>query len=297
MQREFDGGPLVASTTNTANYVDLNGDGYPDPILGDQVFLTGPNGLPRQDWLSAETISGAAKSSSFSQLGLSGNIGGSGSTTAIQSPTTTSTADTTVAKAVGPEAALGAGVSLTFSRGISKPKGDLVNIVGDGLPAAVQFGGGGLRVSLNIGTKFLAGIPLASPIDVGGQAQSGGLGLVMGWKDPSGAFGGGASLTRSNYMDRGVLVDVNGDGLPDLVKMDADSNGSVRSLSVAFNNGWGFAPAVEIPVGDFAFPDAGVTETTIASIGAHLAYYPGPLCWPTPFCFLPINPAFSTQLN
>ena len=31
----------------------------------------------------------------------------------------------------------------------------------------------------------------------------------------------------------------------------------------------------------------------IVGIGGHLSWFPGPLCWPTPFCFVVINPAFS----
>lgn len=298
------GGVLNSQSSNQSYYIDLNGDGYPDPVINGVAFLTGPNGLPRADWFAQSQLAGVAKSSSFSQLSL----GGGNATTAISSPYANGASDSTqspagdasrgpqisegrvnpVGQAAGPEARLAPGFGFTFATGDSVPDDDLIDLNGDGLPDAVKINGSQINTRLNIGSQFVGAGTLDARKPLGGVDMSGSLGFNLGWKTASGAFGGGLSMSRNNSMSRATLIDVNGDGLVDSVLPGGNGD-----LSVAFNNGWGFEPAISIPIPGFSFPDSGASETMIVGIGGHLSWFPGPLCWPTPFCFVVINPAFS----
>lgn len=86
------------------------------------------------------------------------------------------------------------------------------DVNGDGLPDLVGFGSGGVYVALNTGTSFATG---------------------QFWII---AFGSGGGWSDNNAYPR-MLVDVNGDGLPDIVGF---SSGGVY---VSLNTGSGFAPA------------------------------------------------------
>ena len=86
----------------------------------------------------------------------------------------------------------------------------LVDVNGDGLPDVVGFGSGGIRVALNTGTSFLTDQPWGGAI-----------------------FGSNAGWTSSYYYPR-MLVDVNGDGLPDVVGF------GTAGVRVALNTGTSF---------------------------------------------------------
>jgi RHS repeat-associated protein len=298
------GGLLTSHSSNQSNYLDLNGDGYPDPIINGVAFLTGPNGLPRANWLADGQFGGIAKSSDFNQA----SIGGGSATTAISAPYANGASDSTqsptgdasrgpqvsearptpVGQQAGPEARLSPGFGLSFAAAESVPDEDLVDLNGDGLPDAIKFNGSQLGTKINLGQQFVTAGTIDAHMKPGGGDLSGSLGFNLGWKTSSGSYGGGLSLSHNNSMSHVTLVDINGDGLVDALVPDGKG-----ALKVAFNNGWGFQQPISIPLPDFKFPDTGASETSIAGIGGHFSYYPGPLCWPTPFCFVVINPAFS----
>jgi hypothetical protein len=89
----------------------------------------------------------------------------------------------------------------------------LIDVNGDGLPDIVGFGGAGAYVSLNTGTSF------AAP-----QLWTSVFGVAGGWSD-------------NNTYPR-MLVDVNGDGLPDVVGFGASD------VYVALNTGTSFGAAL-----------------------------------------------------
>ncbi|MBH5403168.1 hypothetical protein HZZ13_36045 [Bradyrhizobium sp. CNPSo 4010] len=87
----------------------------------------------------------------------------------------------------------------------------LVDVNGDGLPDVVAFGGGGTYVSLNTGTSF-------GPM----QQWIAQYGYDLGWGD--------------NNTHPRMLVDVNGDGLPDVVAFGGGGT------YVSLNTGTSFGP-------------------------------------------------------
>jgi hypothetical protein len=88
---------------------------------------------------------------------------------------------------------------------------EVVDVNGDGLPDIVGFGPSGVMVALNTGTSFAA---------------------ATNWVAGFGTSAGG--WTNNNTMPRQV-VDMNGDGLPDIAGFNA------TGLSVALNTGSSFA--------------------------------------------------------
>ncbi len=90
----------------------------------------------------------------------------------------------------------------------------LADVNGDGLPDIVGFSSSGVKVSINTGAGFAA---------------------PLGWLDSQ--FSPDQKYADSNVAPR-YLVDVNGDGLPDIVGFSA------AGAVVAINNGAGFNPPV-----------------------------------------------------
>jgi Insecticide toxin TcdB middle/N-terminal region/Salmonella virulence plasmid 65kDa B protein/FG-GAP-like repeat len=90
----------------------------------------------------------------------------------------------------------------------------LMDVNGDGLPDVVGFASDGVYVALNTGTSFGGG---------GSGQWSASFGLNQGWSD-------------YNTLPR-MLVDVNGDGLPDVVGFASDG------VYVALNTGTSFVGA------------------------------------------------------
>jgi RHS repeat-associated protein len=313
-------GVVASQSLNTANYLDINGDGYPDPIIGVTAFSTGPTGAPRTTWLAERSLAPLSKSGTALQGNLAIPLFGDGATTAIRENVATADAEfghgvagdiarspllpESVAATSGqasPEARLGVGVNLSFAAVLNKPNQDLVDVNGDGLPDAVEMSSDEkkFQLSYNVGHKLVGGGTLNIFDSLQGLTLSGGLGLNFGYKDRSGAFGGGVALSHNNATTRVALIDVNGDGLVDVVAPQVALSGSGFSaeLNVAFNNGWTFESPIKIQIGkigEWSFPDVGASESTIFSLGAHYTHYIGPLCPWTPFCYIVVNPALQT---
>jgi hypothetical protein len=110
-------------------------------------------------------------------------------------------------------------------------------------------------------------------IDAGGS---------MGYNDGIYGFGGGASLTRNSSSTTKTLIDMNGDGLPDLVIKDDGK------LQVAFNKGTCFAGFVDWPGG----LDKDLSENVNISLGGGL-YFSIPIPIPYTSCSIIINPGFN----
>ena len=308
-------GVVTSESKNITNYLDINGDGYPDPIIEAKAFSTGPTGAPRTAWLAERSLAPLNKSSTAVQA----NFGvGDGATTAIRENVMTGTTEAghgtvgDVARAplqpesvaatsgpASPEARLSVGASLSFGAALNTPNQNLVDVNGDGLPDAVETStnAASIRFAYNVGHKLVGAATLSLLKPLSGLTLSGGFGLNFGYKDQSGAFGGGVALTHNNATTRVALIDVNGDGLVDAVSPQVGLSGGAftAELNVAFNNGWTFEPPVKIrigKIGEWSFPDVGASETTHFGLGAHYTFYIGPLCLAA--CYIVVNPALQT---
>ncbi|MGO6721299.1 SpvB/TcaC N-terminal domain-containing protein [Rhizobium ruizarguesonis] len=313
---------LLSSITTTGEsktlYLDMNGDGYPDPILDGSVYPTAPTGIPRDQWLAHSpnsTVSaGQTRQNQSRQFDLSLNIGSGGVPTgAVFAPptgegyggqavgydtargvSTEGTTATTASKS-SPDGAFGLSLGLSANYGVSFAPTDFVDVNGDGLPDAVSFdepsyfpGGvsrpGSLAIRFNLGYGFSAPKSWPTPDTLSSENASGGLGPTLGYTDGNGGWSGGVSLTRTGSFSRKSLVDINGDGLADLVIPQAGK------FNAYVNTGSGFAttPTVlSIDPNQWPFRDTAASESSTIDAGATVAI-PVP-CAPV-LCFIIGNP-------
>ena len=211
---------FVAATgwTNNNTYprmlVDVNGDGLPDVVGfgGAGVFVslnTGTGFGAQQQWSATfATVTGWTDNNTYPRMlvdvngdGLPDVVGFGGAGVFVSLNTGTGFGaqqqwSATFATATG------------WTNNNTYPR-MLVDVNGDGLPDVVGFGGAGVFVSLNTGTGF------------GAQQQ---------W---SATFATATGWTDNNTYPR-MLVDVNGDGLPDVVGFGG------AGVFVSLNTGTGF---------------------------------------------------------
>src|SRR5262249_28084701 len=126
---------------------------------------------------------------------------------------------------------------------------DLIDINGDGLPDRLLRQGSELLAALNLGYRFADPMVWArDPASDDGTARiatinkasssSAPIDPSLSYNDGIYGFSAGASLIKNDSRVEHSLVDINGDGLPDLVRPQGDH------LSVAFNKGNGFADPI-----------------------------------------------------
>ena len=216
---------------------DLNGDSYPDIVKsGGSVQYTNMDGSMGSS-ISTGAFSGIRENSSDSWNLSSAIPGGVQPTMKIIQILGGGEPAGQQNASPSPEISLGG----SLGHGETDTTADFVDVNGDGLPDRVT--GSGETVRLNLGYKF-------------GEAQSyisGGFRMersatrsasVSGGYDSYG-YGGGVSISTTYSATEKTLVDVNGDGLPDIVSKDVDTKVGVKStgnlLKVAYNLGTSFS--------------------------------------------------------
>lgn len=313
---------VISDSTQFTQYLDLNGDGYPDPIVEETVGYTGPTGVPRAAWLpGTEFQTGRAhkRESQSRQQDLAYGIGNGVSTTAMifgASPgdgnlgqtvgqdnaygASTDGAGASTGGQSSPGAPFGLGLSLNASYGASSSRADLLDVNGDGLPDKIWLEdppflpGAGRKPStlsfeLNLGYGFAPKSSVALPDTAGSANASGGLGVNLGYNDGNGGWSGGVELQRTGSSSRNTLVDITGDGLVDLV---VPVDGGYR---VYVNKGTEFAQADEsifLKIDDWLFRDTAASETSVIGGGATFVIAI-PLCLVS--CYLIINPGMRRE--
>ncbi|WP_449480079.1 SpvB/TcaC N-terminal domain-containing protein [Streptomyces avidinii] len=264
------GGTVVGGiTAGSVDYLDLNGDGYPDVVGAKEIQFSDMSGA-----LGATrgTLGGSVREAD----NVSGNVSFSaGSETAtiasalgMAAPDAGTSANTATTGAVQPS--LGIGGSL--GGGESDVRVDLIDINGDGLPDKV-FGNGDAQ--LNLGYSFAAREPWsAGPIN---DASTRNVGVNLGFNVDRYGFAGGVSAELGTSLTNASMMDVNGDGLTDRVFTDG-----ANPVKVAVNTGTGFSAPVPFRG---SFPELAVDKN--ASLGAG-AYFTVGL--PTPVGIFVFNP-------
>jgi RHS repeat-associated protein len=220
------------------DFLDFNGDGYPDVVGAGSVQATLPNGA-----LEGRRI-GVGVFPKVRQAEIVSNNRNLGATTSSLR-STAELFNLNILAEMGP---FNVGIGISSSDGTTKAEWDLLDINGDGLPDFVQPSGSGLKVQLNLGYRF------GQPEDWGGtgtlrfeRTEASGTDGSAGFNLPAYSFGGGIASTRNRAATERDLMDVNGDGLPDLVlkSLTKDTDLSTPGdtvVKVQFNTGAGFLP-------------------------------------------------------
>ncbi|MEV0382548.1 SpvB/TcaC N-terminal domain-containing protein [Nonomuraea sp. NPDC050643] len=245
-------GGSVAEGTSTGelDYMDMNGDGFPDVVGSGGVQYTDPTGVLGS---TRGELPGGIRSSSQT-------VGNAGAGSAARTITTGRGHAAPPASATSNTSSSGndmppLGIGGNLGSGKSEGKSDLLDINGDSLPDRVSSDG---RVALNLGYRFAAPEPWPGvTLNDGRTANSG---LNIGFNTDFYGLAGGASFSRGDSSTRNSLFDVNGDGLADQV-----SAGS--PIKVALNTGTGFAAPV-----DFHGSLAGVNTDSNAKLGGGLYF-------------------------
>ena len=235
-------------TENISDFVDMNGDSYPDIVTTSHIQYTNARGglmggtishnLDRhRSEYEAEgfTLGGTFITSKGNNTTASQESGISGQIQAMKKSLTTGHKSTEVAERV---AQTSVGISGNFSENEDEIKHSWMDVNGDGLPDKVYQGG---EVALNLGYKFApkeqwgySNVRAGESIDYGG-----GIGINFGnW-----SYAAGVSLSRTENDANTALQDVNGDGLVDILTRPQFS-GQGGAFLVNLNTGNGFAPAI-----------------------------------------------------
>lgn len=266
------GGSIATGTARgDLDYLDMNGDGFPDVVGAGGVQYTDPTGVlgathgsvPDGAVRSSSTRSGNASAGSAARTIATGR--------GQAAPPGWGTADTSSAGNDMPP--LGIGGDLGANR--ADASYDLVDINGDSLPDRAYEDG---RVALNLGYRFAAPEPWPGGKINEGEGSS--AGLNIGFNTDFYGFGGGASFQQQSSSTKSSLADLNGDGRVDRVFAG-------NPVRVALNTGSGFAPPV---------PFNGSLDGINADSNAHLG---GGVYVTVPICFvvgcLIINPGVNVS--
>jgi RHS repeat-associated protein len=218
-----------------ADMFDFNGDRYPDIVKNGYVRFTNKDGSLGQS-KRIEGFSYIRESDSLNYtLGISWSVDGTLQKTSYMAN----------GRIVGQNADFSTpGISFFSGFGDTKTKNDFVDINGDGLPDRVYDDG---TVRLNLGYKLgpVEKLGLKKSIIVNKTANVNPGGNI-GFSTDKGAYGGGLFMNISQAAVESCYMDINGDGLQDLIEkplyaipiagiIPKDDNFKVR-----FNTGKGF---------------------------------------------------------
>ena len=240
------------SNSSLSDYMDLNGDRYPDYIglqgiqyttpwggIDDEVIPTGqPDPYTMQSTFSSNGITmGATYANPKKELGFSDNT--------------------------SKYSANGSGVGVSLSSSNNEAEFTFLDINGDGLPDRLLKSG---YVFLNMGYGFrLAGNWNTDSIS-SGSSNSIGLNAGACFNFAQNSVSGGLGLNLANNNATWTLMDVNGDGLPD--KVETTTSG----LRVQYQLGEGEWSSIDV-IGDDSFQvSRGESFAESINIGATVGF-------------------------
>jgi hypothetical protein len=252
------GSIATGDSTGEVDFLDLNGDLFPDVVGAGGIQYTDPSGalggtrgtLPDGAVRRTSNQAGNASAGSAARTISTGR--------GYSSPPGHSQANT--AEAGNDLPPLGVGGTIGGSQ--SDTGFDLLDVNGDALPDRIYQNG---QVALNLGYRFGAqeSWPGAGAVNDGSGSN---FGLNIGFNTDFCGFAGGASYSEGSHSAGTTLADLNGDGLLDRV-FDGDP------ITVSLNTGSGFQPPVP-----FHGSLSGVNEDQNASLGGG-AYFTFSICF------------------
>ncbi len=295
------GSASKGSTKSQVDYMDLNGDRYPDIVSasGQVQYSTLNGGLSA----ASQPVPGLGPLRGSDADAFNVGVGGSPAAffangkSEVDPATKAAPRGNTTGTQMQP-----LGLSGSIGRGDSDPNTELLDINGDGLPDRIFSDGGTLRVSLNLGYAFAQPELWGSGALNAGASENGSLGATLGFNTGDYEFAGGVSLTKNKSQTSQTLDDINGDGLLDEVLPGGDG------MRVAFNTGSGFAPPVpwggalngvchdntSVGLAGIDWDHARLCSgTTGLGAGAYFTFGIGPLCFAA--CWIVVNPGADTN--
>ncbi|MFF0271703.1 hypothetical protein, partial [Kribbella sp. NPDC004536] len=272
------GSASAGDSAATQDFMDMNGDGFPDVVTPNGIQYTDPTGGLGHTELNAAGLPGIPDSSAGvtarSSHNRSGNAsGGAAARTIVNgkgkaAPDGKSSANT--AQSGNSMPPLGASGHLGQSQ--SDTSFDLIDVNGDNLPDRVYDTGEHVpndlkgKVALNLGYSFAApeAWPGAGKINDGTGEDDG---LNLGYNSDFYGLAGGLSLSWGTTFTKATLADLNGDGLADRVLQASHAGDPIQ---VAFNTGTGFANPV--PFGGAMNGEIARDTNTTLSGGAYATF-------------------------
>ncbi|MEN8140663.1 MAG: SpvB/TcaC N-terminal domain-containing protein, partial [Thermodesulfobacteriota bacterium] len=247
------GSTATGESYSLLDYMDMNGDRFPDVIGEGSITYTGPTG--------AMGVGSARNSGIRESANTTWSLGASPGTISQDVKGLINSINRSPGSKIGgpsnADPRLGFSANGSVSGSESQVTADLRDMNGDGLPDRVWQNGPAIKVSLNHGRRKEAGGYSFGQVETWGAARldetsTETLGAGGGFNSSFGnyAMGGGINYTTNQARTKSSLVDVNGDGLPDAAFIQEDNvgcDGTEGDLCVAFNTGVGFAKAVPWP--------------------------------------------------
>jgi RHS repeat-associated protein len=318
----------VGPSFGLLDYADLNGDGFPDIVAPGYVQYTGPRGgyldqgdgvtIVGQDFTFA--VGGGFSGSAVEIKGNSKGDANTAQSTALVSGSARNSTSGGSARqgesASGDQYGASIGGSLGITASFTNPNApdpawqdalddipagpgaleeELADVNGDGLPDKVAVDANGVRVRFNLGDGFASDpIRWASGGFETGEAYSGSVGPLLGFQINNKEFSGGLAYNESVDFARYSWADVDGDGILDRLRKDSSG------IRVAFGTNSGVLSEVDYGdlnegvvdlIGDIPTGQQ-VAQGRSRGLGGGFDFTIGigPLCLPTPNCYIIINP-------
>ncbi len=264
------------SNTILTDYMDLNGDRYPDIIGTSHVQYSNPwGGIGTMQPLLSPEICASSTSSSGQTFGASFLIPKRGASGNPKSS----------------KISFDGSGSMGASHGMGRDYTDFMfmDVNGDGLPDKVFRDG---NVSLNLGYTFMADENWKHNFIRNGQSSNVGVNMGGNFSLSQASIGGGIGLNMAGNETTHQLMDLNGDGLPDKLVKNANT------LAVSYNLGNGnWAPAENLPVGIRQISSGkSFSESINASVTAGFTFF-GILKFTIGVQTAPYNKSFSKEIE
>jgi YD repeat-containing protein len=220
----------VGPSEVVSDFMDINGDRYPDIISKTQIKYTLPTGK-----LGATEGNDLVQSSSNGSIGLGVSAGffHKEATFTLRSGNNRSSGRSLVNLSDGQTASVNAavniGASASFNDGNEETQTSWADINGDGLPDKLKKN----AAALNLGNNIFTGYINFGFTDISkGINFSVSPGVNLGINIGSGSFSAGIGMSFSNTRQETLIQDFNGDGLADIIEI-----GENGELSIQFNTG------------------------------------------------------------
>lgn len=253
---QFGGSGAIGTTAGEVDFLDLNGDGFPDAVGAEEVQysdmhggLGATRGTLDGNVRESDSSSGGVTFSAGSPVRTLANAGG------IDAPTGQVSANTARTGVEMPPLGIGG----NLGGGESDTRFDLTDINGDSLPDKVYANG---DAQLNLGYSFAAREPWGGgPVN---DASTRNAGVNLGFNLDNYGLAGGVSATLGTSRTNATLADINGDGLSDRVFTDG-----TKPVKVAINTGAGFTTPTPF---HGAFSDIAVDKNATLGAGVYFTF-------------------------